>query len=196
MTLYLCDKILKLFFQFFENCGIVCLNKLWLFLSQDVGDAVEGGAQGFVEEQVDVLGVWGRFLSFLLLVNFIGHESNLANILVYLLNHRILNKRWVVIAYLPNKPERALSVYLIIDRPERDEALRVKLLDRNSRTLVDIIHLLQLLVLILEGLENALADPLDLKLVKLFQEISAMQEHVVETLENYLREERVHRFRF
>jgi len=174
MTLYLCNKILKLLFQFFENGRIIRLDKLWLLLRQDIGNAVVGGSQSFVEERVDVLRVGGRLLHFLLLVNFIRHESNFTNILVYLLDDGILNEWWVIIAYLCYQPKRALSIYLVIDGPKRNEALRVKLLDSHPSTLVDIIHLLQLLVLILECLQNALADSLDLELVQFLQEISAV----------------------
>ena len=92
MTLYFCDKILKLLFQFFENGRIVRLDKLRLLLRQNIGNAVVGGSQSFVEERVDVLRVGGRLLHFLLLVNFIRHESNFTNILVYLLDDGILNE--------------------------------------------------------------------------------------------------------
>ena len=64
-------------------------------------------------------------MGFLGIVDFVRHESDLAGIMINLLDNVVLNEGRVVVTNLSDHPKTALSVDFIIDSSEGHETLRV-----------------------------------------------------------------------
>jgi len=83
MGRHLVHDIFEFLLKLFEYLRVILLNKRRLFLSQQVGDAIEGCSQSFVKELVGIIHGRSRLCGLLLLVDLFWLKSDFAHVIVH-----------------------------------------------------------------------------------------------------------------
>jgi len=168
MRLHLVHDIFEFLFKPFVYLRIILLNEHRLFLSQQVGDAIEGRSQSFVKELVGIIHGRSRLCGLLLLVDLFWLKSDFAHVLVHCLHEIIIDIRAILVTDLPQHPQAALPIKLVWYGPKNHKVCCC-LLWCLLRILLPLkcVKLLNSCVLFIHGLQECVANLLNLFLLQL-----------------------------